>query len=106
MEAEHAARAKAEHAAQAVTAQLHLLETKLAHLEMASREALEAERRARQQAEAESQAAFADRDAARGELAAQPAPKLTVRKERAKAAPRPPKLKEQKPVKWWLGKSH
>ena len=105
LEAEQAARAKAEQAAQASMAQMHLIETKLAHVEMAAGEALEAERRMREQAESQLQAALAERDVAREALAAQPAPKPVVRKERVKAEPRTPKLKEQKPVKWWLGKS-
>ena len=99
--AEHAARLKAEQAAQAALGQLHALETKLAHLEMSTRETVASERRLREQVEAELQSAILARDAARQE----PAPA----KERAKPLPRAPKQKgasrekEPQPVKWWLG---
>ena len=103
--AEHAARLKAEQAAQAALGQMHALETKLAHVEMSAREAIAAERRAREQIEAELQLAIVARDAALQEVSAAPAPA----KERAKSTPRVPKLKreprpkEPQPVKWWLG---
>ena len=107
-DAEHAARLRAEQAAQAALTQVHALETKLAHVEMSGREAVAEERQLREQVEAELRQAVHARDEARQELTA--AAVLAPVKERLKAPrvpkqQRAPRLKEPQPVKWWLGKS-
>ena len=53
--AEHAARLRAEQSAQAALGQMHALETMLGHVELSAREAVAAERQAREQVEAELQ---------------------------------------------------
>ena len=93
-------------------AQIHALETKLAHVEMSAREMVAAERHAREQVESELRLAAAAHDAALQDLRNQPpraaveppaAPeKVKRRLIKAKAAPR---TTEPQPVKWWLAKS-
>ncbi len=106
LEAERAARTKAEQAAQSASLQMQAMETKLAHLEMSSRESGATERQAREHLEAELQRAVAERDAAQLALTAQATAAVTPPvKERAKRVPKakaPPRVKEPKPVKWWL----
>ena len=123
LEAEQAARAKAEHALQASITQIHALETKLAHVEIATQEVLAGERKARERAEADLADAIAERDAAQrqaAELATlraaapvtepllfeeRPKPKTRVAKPKAAPRSKTPRVKEPKPVKWWLSKS-
>ena len=110
LEAEQAARAKAEHQAQASLAQVHALETKLAHVELSAREVMETERQGREQAEADLRLAIAARDAAQQELSDRPvavAPEPVKERVKPPRVARPkagPRVKEPQPVKWWLGK--
>jgi hypothetical protein len=123
LEQEQSARSKAEHSLQASLTHSHALETKLAHVEMAARETLTAERSLREHAEFALQAAIQERDTAMQQAAARelsvqiaaaapPSVELPEVKERPKRAPRvakpkvpratTPRIEEPQPIKWWL----
>lgn len=126
---EQAARSRAETAVQAGLAQIHAIETKLAHVEMAAKDTIQTERKARIDAESALAAAVAGREEALLRVAEltesirqlnesvkqlqtettkvkEPA-KPVVRVPKVRAAPRAktPRVKEPQPVKWWISKS-
>ncbi|WP_158743092.1 hypothetical protein [Acidisphaera sp. L21] len=118
LETEQAARARADQSVNASLAQIHALETKLAHIEIAAQETLATERTAREQAETALQTALHAREHVSEQLVLQPTayvPDLLEApqpKERPKRTPRVAKpktprvstarVKEPQPVKWWL----
>lgn len=112
--AERESHSRTKRALEDALAMVQALQTKLGHTELASDEALKAERGARAQAEMalqllrdESQAVDEDRRRADAPAEQQPRPgSLAVRQAAAVKRPRKPresnKQAEPEPVKWWL----
>jgi hypothetical protein len=94
---ERAARERAERSLQEAVANVQALQTRLAHAELAHREALAAERAARERAEQ----ALAEAKATREADAAGSDARVVTRKPRRVAA-KPRSEREPEPVKWWL----
>ena len=98
----HGATRRSLHEAQAA---VQAQQTRLAHAELAHREALAVERNARQAAEESLQARMAASEPAPLPVAAPPLPAAAKPKPAARKMPRMPrvaKTKEPQPVKWWL----
>lgn len=107
LDAERAAHGTTRRTLQEALSNIQALQTRIAHAELAHKEALAVERQARKEAEDKLQAHLAAEaiQPAPAFLIASPIPVATKAKQTARKAPRVPrvaKVAEPQPVKWWL----